>query len=141
MLAAALALAPQTRPLDVVLRIDAPKEVRARPPLRVELTFVLENSPGLKTFSGQCPWEDPARPLVHRWKGGLVLDAAARGRTLKGVHYLIKDRDGRTVLNFLGADPAQKIHAEALSALVLHLTPGNLGEPGGAVDHQVELEF
>ncbi|BDU71598.1 hypothetical protein [Mesoterricola silvestris] len=134
--------APSRRALDVALRVDAPKAVARgfAPPFQVEVAFVAEN-PGLGavTFSGRCPWEDPSRPLGHRWKSGLVLEAMPRARALRNIRYLVTDRAGRTVAAFNGADA--RIHAESLKGILLHLTVGTLGEPGAAVTHIVELEF
>ena len=143
LLAGALLLGPP-RGLDVVLRIDAPKAVKAgfKPPFKAELGFLLENpgpGSGLLTFQGRCDWADPAKALAYRWKGAVAADGAPRA--MRRILYTIRDRDGRTVLAYLGKDPANRIHAESLSGIVLHLTPGTLGEPGGAVDHKVELEF
>jgi len=137
-----LLAAPERRALDVTLRVDAPRAVAPgfAPPFRVELAFVVEN-PGLRvvTFSGQCPWEDLSRPLVHLWKSALVLDPLTRARALKAIRYLVKDRTGRTVAAFNGRDA--RIRAETLKGVVLHLKVGTLGEPGAAVEDVVELEF
>ena len=144
-LAALLAVtALGARPLDVVLHIDAPRAVAPgfHPPFQVAVSFLLEDGRnGLKTFAGRCAWADPAAALDHRWKGALVLTPSSAPRALKTVRYAITDQDGRTVADFLPRDPATRIHAEALSALILHLKPGVLGRPGGALDHQVELAF
>ncbi|GEM_PF-3040925 len=147
-LLASLPAASAARPLDLVLRADAPRALAPgfAPPFQVEVKFTVENPggpSGLVSFSGRCAWEDPRRPLIQRWKSALVLEETGqdRGRVLGAVTYRIKDRAGRTVLTFLGRAPAQRLHTGGLSALVLHLITGTLGEPGGAVEHRVESEF
>jgi hypothetical protein len=111
-----------------------------KPPFKVELAFTVEN-PGsrLVTFTGQCPWEDPSRSLTRRWQGGVVLEPMDKARALKGIRYLIRDRDGRKVAALTGPDA--RIHPESLKGIVLRLTVGNLGEPGGAIEHRLALEF
>jgi hypothetical protein len=112
-------------------------------PFQAEVAFLVdEPGRGPVTFSGRCAWDDPGVPLVHRWKAGLLLqDARGKGRTVKRVRYLVRDAGGRVAVSFLGGDPAAKVHAESLSALVFHLSVGVLGDPGAATEHKVELEF
>lgn len=135
-LAAALLLAAP-RPLDVVLKADPPRPA-PRAALRLELSFTAAGAGGaVRSFAGACPWPDPSRPLAFRWPGALALPP---GRAvLRKVRYRILDPQGRPVQTFAPPDPPQELRPGGQGAVVLHLSPGDLAQPGAA--HQVEVEF
>lgn len=130
LLAAALAL-----PLDVVLKVD-PAPFPA--PLTAEVSFeAAVAGKGVTSFSGTCPWPDPARPLLHRWKAALP---GAEPRTLRRLRYVFKDGRGRVVAS-LFKDPAGVVNPKGLQGVVLHAVPVP-GPPGFQLgEHRVELEI
>jgi hypothetical protein len=127
-----LLLALALTPLDVVLRVD-PAGYAA--PLEAELTFSAAGK-GVVTFQGRCPWPDPRKPLVYRWKDALALEDGPV--TVRNLRYVLKDASGAPA-GSLGKDPAGTFHPAGLKGLVFHLAPGPSGLRG--MEHRFEREF
>ncbi|BDU75745.1 hypothetical protein [Mesoterricola sediminis] len=135
MLPALLLAAALAHPLDGVLRVDP---VPTPGPLTAEVAFRAAAPGGeVTTFSGTCPWPDPARPLVHRWKGILPGDGP---RILRHLRITFRDGAGKVVATVF-KDPGGRVDPRGLRGLVLHVVPGVAAGVFDSGEVRLELEI